>query len=186
LVNLGGIPLNTYEEINELVKMSQRGDNDSLEKLLDMLKPLLISKCKHYFGYINEDLYQNGVIKSIELISNFDFKKNTKFLGYMKFMISCFYWDQKKDELKSKEISIDFDDNQSKEIYTEDFSNIETIEALSILNNTEIKVVEKNLIQGHSLLEIAKEMNISYSWVKRVKSQAIKKLQKYYSLNYSI
>ncbi|CAH2215058.1 sigma-70 family RNA polymerase sigma factor [Tepidibacter aestuarii] len=178
--------MNAYEEINELVKKSQNGDKDSLEKLLDTLKPLLISKCKHYFGYINEDLYQNGVIKSIELIQNFDFKKNTKFLGYMKFMISCFYWDQKKDELNSKEVSVNFDDNQSKDVYIEDFSNIETIEALSILNATEIKIVEKNLIQGHTLLEISKEMGISYSWVKRVKSQSVKKLEKYYSLNYSI
>ncbi|WP_099190143.1 sigma-70 family RNA polymerase sigma factor [Tepidibacter mesophilus] len=178
--------MNAYEEINELVKMSQQGDTDSLEKLLDILKPLLISKCKHYFGYISEDLYQNGVIKSIELINSFDFKKNTKFLGYMKFMISCFYWDQKKDELNSKEVSVDFNGNQIKEVYVEDFSSIETIEALSILNATEIKVIEKNLIQGHTLLEISKDMDISYSWVKRVKSQAVKKLEKYYSLNYSI
>ena len=178
--------MNTYEEINELVRMSQEGDKDSLEKLLDILNPLLISKCKHYFGYISEDLYQNGVIKSIELINNFDFKKNTKFLGYMKFMISCFYWDQKKDELNSKEVSVDFNDNQSKEVYVEDFSNIETLEALSILNATELKVIDKNLIQGHTLSEIAKQMDISCSWVKQVKAKAVKKLVKYYNLNYSI
>ncbi len=173
--------MNTYEKINTLVSSSQKGNKKSLEVLLEILHPLLCSKCKHYFGYVDDDLYQNGVMRTLELIYAFDFDKNTRFLGYMKFMLSCFYWELKKEELKGKEKERLTDAIHEEKEYVEDFEDLEMKEIFSVLNEKELKVIQKHILYGHTLIEVSKSMNISYNWAKQLKYNGLKKLKNFYA-----
>ncbi|OPJ55302.1 sigma-70 family RNA polymerase sigma factor [Alkalithermobacter paradoxus] len=170
----------TYEEINNLVKLSNKGCKTSLESLITTLKPLIISKCKHYFGYVNEDLYSDGILRSIELIKNFDFEKNTKFLGYMEYMLSCFYWDKKRKLLKESENEMLIDDS-IEHSYEEDYSFIDIEECLSMLNDKERYIITQHILNGDTLVNISKNLNISYKYTKSLKSKAIKKLNIFFS-----
>ncbi|KXZ40561.1 RNA polymerase sporulation-specific sigma factor [Alkalithermobacter thermoalcaliphilus JW-YL-7 = DSM 7308] len=172
--------MKNYERINNLVVSCQNGCKKSLESLIDALSPLIKAKCKHYFGYVDEDLYSDGILRLIELINDFDFEKNTRFLGYIEYMISCFYWDKKRRQLKesSKEIIVD---EYIEHIYEEDFSIIDIQDIFSILSDKEKYIIIENVLNKDTLVNISKDLNISYKYAKLLKSRAIRKLHTLFS-----
>ena len=172
--------MNTYEEINDCVRLAQTGDVAALGTLIESISPLIKSKCKHYFGFVSEDNYQNGVLKSIELILSYDFERNTRFLGYMKYMLSCYFWDLKKEELKHLQREI-CKEQESEIAYEEDYSSLEVKEVLSVLNHKELEVITSCIIEGNTLVKTSKDLNISYNWTKQLKKSGLLKIKKIFT-----
>lgn len=88
------------EEIKELIKDSQNGDKDALEKLVIINTPLINSILKKYMNYSldYDDLFQIGAIGLINAIKRFDFSFNTKFSTYAVYVINGEYKRYFRDE----------------------------------------------------------------------------------------
>ncbi len=82
-------PMST-EETNELVGLSQKGDNEATEKLINANFPLIKSIVRAYLGKGVEydDLYQIGCVGFLKAIKNFNPEFDVKFTTYAVPMIS--------------------------------------------------------------------------------------------------
>ena len=94
--SLQPLEIEKYEMIEQLAVKASKGCSHSESELLELFTPLLISKCKFYFGKYDEDLIQDGKVRLIELIRLFDPERGSHFCGYVKYMISTFYWNAKR------------------------------------------------------------------------------------------
>lgn len=173
-----------YLCIEDLLRKYRDGDSESLVILLEKLEPLIISKCRHYFGTINEDLFQSGRLCCIESIQKFDFSfENIKFLGYQKIQLDYYFRDLKRSQIKHDSheylLSSEGDGLIESNIYEEEgYSIVEIKSALSILADKERYIVEHNIMQGETLKKIATDLGISYDYSKEIKKKALLKLRK--------
>ena len=89
-----------YSEIERLLKASKKGDKKSKEVLLLKLNPLIISSIKRYYNKVEmyDDLIQEGYEVVLKCIEDYDPKKKTKFLGYVKVMLKYKYLDKHKEK----------------------------------------------------------------------------------------
>ncbi|MEQ8196987.1 MAG: RNA polymerase sporulation sigma factor SigF [Clostridiaceae bacterium] len=73
-----------YENNSELIRLSQGGDKDALNSLIEINMPLVASLSKKFLnrGYDYEDILQIGSIGLIKAIKNFDDSFNVKFSTY--------------------------------------------------------------------------------------------------------
>lgn len=170
-----------YEIIERLRIGAKYGDKESMEELIKRIEPLIISSCKHYFGYIDEDLFQQGILKFIMLLHEFDAKRGVKFLGYIKKMLNCYFWDLKKENLKlvENEVSI----TQENERYINDrcfaesgYAEVEIDDLLNALTEKERYIIIRNVMEKRKLVDIAREMGINYDYAKTIKKSALSKL----------
>ena len=93
-VEINGIKTNelkniTHEEMIELFKKYNEGDNLSKEKLVKYNLKLVLSILKKYHNKCDnmDDLFQIGVIGLIKAVENFDISFGVKFSTYAVFMI---------------------------------------------------------------------------------------------------
>ncbi len=77
-------------EVLQLVKLAQTGDNDAKEKLISENSPLIKSVIKRYMdkGIEYDDLYQLGSLGFLKAINNFDEAFDVKFSTYAVPMIA--------------------------------------------------------------------------------------------------
>ncbi|MDO5517593.1 MAG: RNA polymerase sporulation sigma factor SigF [Clostridium sp.] len=73
-----------YEKNGELLSLAKKGDNDAMNKLIEMNLPLVASISKKFLnrGYDYEDIFQIGSIGLVKAINNFDSNYNVKFSTY--------------------------------------------------------------------------------------------------------
>lgn len=174
-----------YRVVEDLLrKYRNGGDTEDLGILLEKIKPLVISTCRHYFGFYNEDLLQSGAVCCIESIQKFDFGiKNIRYLGYQKEKLEFFYLGLKRETAKisTKEVFSGVDGSYLLEDsgYTErGYDIVECQSFLNVLNEKERYIIEKNIFHEESLLDISKTLGISYDYAKELKRKAISKLRK--------
>ena len=174
-----------YLCIEDLLRKYRDGDSESLVILLEKLEPLIISKCRHYFGTINEDLFQSGRLCCIESIQKFDLSfENVKFLGYQKIKLDYYFRDLKRSQIKhdSHECLLNSEGNNLIEGSTyeeEGYSIVELESVLDILGDKERYIVEHNIMQGETLKETSINLGISYDYSKELKKRAIQKLREF-------
>ncbi len=60
-------------ELREIIERAQQGDKESVEKIVEMFKPLIIRN-SYLNGTYNEDCFQELCIKLINCIHSFKFK----------------------------------------------------------------------------------------------------------------
>lgn len=174
---------NSYDEIDACLALAKAGDMDKMGELIGMLEPLIKKQVRYYFGTADEDFVQMGRIRAFELIGRFDPAfTDVKFLGYMKRFLGCFFWDLKKQELKTADLMNGFVDMQElAEIATYDeegFLSIETEDLLRHLSADERYVIEANVIYRVSLTEIAREMGLSRDQVRYLKKKGLDSLRR--------
>lgn len=73
-----------YNQNGELLSLAKKGDNDAMNKLIEMNLPLVASISKKFLnrGYEYEDIFQIGSIGLVKAINNFDSNFNVKFSTY--------------------------------------------------------------------------------------------------------
>lgn len=171
-----------YKEMETAIRNKNTNQECTEEFLISKLEPIIKKSCKHYFGTYDEDLLQMGRLRVLELIRNFDTnRKDIIFLGYIKKMLSFYFWDLKKKELSKKEISfVNINEVTENKLYYEEkeFSNILLKESINNLSEDEKKIVKRHIFDTISLKQLAKEMNKTHEQVKYIKKKTIEKLKK--------
>ncbi len=175
---------NQYSKIEELAVKASKGCKQSESRLVELFTPLLISKCRFYFGKYDEDLIQDGKIRLIELTRAFDPEKGSHFCGYIKYMISTFYWNTKRHALAlgALEGMCGSEDDYSHSAVSS-FKGIEyadlnmLVDSLPRLHKKLVNLVFYNDL---TVLQASKELEISYSYALRIKAEAVRTLRKSY------
>jgi RNA polymerase sporulation-specific sigma factor len=73
-----------YDDNSKLIPLAKAGDQDAMNKVIEMNLPLVSSISKKFLnrGYDYEDIFQIGSIGLVKAINNFDEKFNVKFSTY--------------------------------------------------------------------------------------------------------
>lgn len=173
-----------YLIFNELIAKYQDGEEEALGEIIRRVEPLIAKRCRYYFGYADEDLMQDGRMRCIVLIRRYD--RNfigVKFLGYLNRMLSCYFWDLKKAELKKAKYEYQIADEGSRSMnnmaYEENgYAEVELLDLIEGLGEKEKYVVRENILSGKKLIDTARELGISYEYSKDIKKSALAKLRK--------
>lgn len=176
----------TYEQIKKALEGYKSSAGDPIQRqylsdLLIYLSPLIKKKARYYFGRVSEDcwedLIQDGYLRSIELIEAFDLQRGTRFLGYMQRMLGCFFFDKKKAAAKMKN-QCSFQEEYMDVQEDQNFSVVELRDLFQMLSTKETHIVCAHILQGRKLIQVAKELHISYVYAKELKRNALHKLRK--------
>lgn len=183
------------DEIQVLLIKSLRGNNKAKEKLLNKLKPAILSAIKRYYNVCQEydDLIQEGYELILKCMKEYDFDKNVHFLWFVKLRLKYYYLDKNKKQIGCVSLNSPvFSDNENIElidIIADEKPNHEEI----VIKNENIRKLcygIKNLTQrqkdiilryyfkNQPMKDIAREMGISYRTVVNLKTKGINKLKK--------
>ena len=153
--------MKTYEDVENLVKIFFESDefekNIALEEIIDSFKPLIVKLMMKYFKRYDEDLMQDGIVELIQRTIDYDYKHYNKFSAYIKNFMELYFR------------RVYFNDISQNDVYD--------IEIQSIVENLEEKqsyIIKRNVLENKKLKLVAKELNISYVYAKKIKQQAIK------------
>lgn len=177
---------NTYDEIEEALigyKMAELAPykEEFLRQLLGYITPLIKKKIKHYFGYIDDDMLQCGYVKAIELIDRYDMDRGVLFMGYMKRMLGCYFFDEKRKQLRLGD-SVEFDETYIEWAQDIGYAMVEIEDLLKCLSYKEKYLVENHIMDRQILKQTAVDLDISYVYAKELKRNALKKLRLMVSL----
>ncbi len=174
---------NHFKEVEQILAQAKNGDTLAEGTLIQMLEPLVKNRCRHYFGVCDEDMLQLGNIRLVELIRAFDHTRcDNRFVGYADRMISCYYWNLKKSEIrKTKELTqTDYAEDQLKLVqYNENgFEKIEIGELLSALSPEQREIIQQNVMHGKTLDQVARCLCIQRERAKYQKKKALETLRR--------
>lgn len=180
---------NMYKEIEELLLLSKKGDEEAKETLLLKLNPLIISSIRRYYNRIDQydDLIQEGYETILLAIENYNPTRGVRFLGYTKAMLKYLYLEKHREkEFLSLNNTVDngefidlLEGNEENPIDII-IKNEETeilFESLNCLTERQKQVVVDYYINRLSIDEIADRLGISYRTVVNTKTQGINKLK---------
>ncbi len=173
---------NSYDEIDELLHRAKNGDLSAEGELIEKFEPLIIKRCRYYFGKVDDDLLQIGRIKLLELIRQFDSSKTeVKFSGYLSKFLGYFYWDMKKSEMKhqDKEIISTHDKDLPPEASYEDsgFERVEIEDLLDSLDEKQRFIIVNHVMLGATISNVGKKLNLTNEQVKYLKKKALWQLR---------
>lgn len=176
---------------DELVKRAKSGDDKALGEIVQKLQPLLISSIRRYYNkpMEYEDLMQDGNIKIIESINDFDNDKGVHFLGYVKMNIKYLYLDKHKqrfhqslnEKVGDSEMEIldllvsDEIDFLERIIKGED--RLDLKEALDVLTERQRLVIDLFYGKNMSIGDIANDLGVAYRTVINTKTRALEKMR---------
>ena len=186
---------NNIEDFNKVLEGALEGDDESVENLFDMLKPLILSvSSKFYFGDMDrDDLLQEGRLMILESLANFNRDKGVHFLGYIKSKLKYMYMNLNKE--KNYEVSLntrvelgegsvelmDILEDESVDIEG-DFLNKVDVEnlrnSLGFLTSREYQVVNMYYLENMSMKDISRKLDLAYRTVVNTKVNAVEKLRK--------
>jgi len=192
---LSKVKKNNIEDFNKVLEGALEGDDESVEKLFDMLKPLILSvSSKFYFGDMDrDDLLQEGRLMILESLANFNRDKGVHFLGYIKSKLKYMYMNLNKE--KNYEVSLntrvelgegsvelmDILEDESVDIEV-DFLNKVDVEnlrnSLGFLTSREYQVVNMYYLENMSMKDISRKLDLAYRTVVNTKVNAVEKLRK--------
>lgn len=174
----------------KLALRAKQGDMEAKEEIVSSLQPLVLSSIKRYYFKRNEfeDLVQDGNIKILECIEDFQPEKGVFFLGYVKTMLRYMYLDKhKKKTSTSLNVKVGQGETEIIDLLVSDEKDI----LESILDTEEIKELEKVLetltdrqkeiiilfyMEKMSIGDIGEKLGISYRTVVNTKTRALEKL----------
>lgn len=175
----------------DLVERAKKGDMEAKEEIITRLQPLILSSIKRYYykGNEFEDLVQDGNIKILECIDDFQPKMGVYFLGYVKAMLRYMYLDKHKIKIhtslneklgEGENEIIDLLVSNDKDILESilDVEKIHELEkALEDLTDRQKEIILLFYIERMSMGDIASKLGISYRTVVNTKTNALKKLK---------
>lgn len=177
-----------------MVKKAKAGDKEILEEIIERLQPLLISSIKRYYNKPKEyeDLMQEGNLKIIQSINDYDKDKGVHFLGYIKFNIKYLYLDKHKQRFHQS-LNQQVGDGETEmmdllvgeevdflEGIIRDENRIKLKEALDLLTPRQRQVIELYYGRNMSMADIANNLGVTYRTVVNTKTRALEKMRKTY------
>ncbi len=153
-----------------------------LEDILTKLRPMLLARCRYYFGYFTEDLVQQGYVRLIELIDAYDeCRTEVPVLGYLNRMMACYYFSLNRKLRKEKERNFSLeeevlenirDDAEEERVFQNDVQ-----ELLKVLNEREYILIREHILRHKTLKSVCEKMNISYTYGKKIKQTSLRKMK---------
>lgn len=178
-----------FECIDALVKsyksceLSDFERRDCMERILVAVKPLIVKRCKYYFGYCDEDMIQDGYECVIRAVNDFDYEYvGVRFLGYLQRRVADFFWGKKKKELVRERIAsfCQYEDGFCDECYEDKgFDSVKYYDVLDCLNDRERRFVVGVYLQGRRLKDVCLDEGISYAYGKEILSRSRQKLRNF-------
>ena len=195
-------PLDKYEEEN-LVKLSNSGDLDARNKLIEHNLRLVVFLAKKYDNtmYDLEDLVSIGTIGVIKGIKTYKLDKNIKLATYVSRCIDneilmflrknkrrmneisledTINFDSEGNELKFEDIFGTEEDVVEKELENKEDQKLMINEILKLNERDKIIIEKRYGLFGNEELtqkEIANKMSISQSYISRIEKKVVKKLK---------
>lgn len=186
---------NSWEKIEELVRMAKSGDKQSMESLMKAFENYIYKSAMNIYvsGYEQEDLMQLGYMTIMKAVEKYDIER-TNFVNYVTLAITnnfkCLIRNKAKENAVGS-VDIDLGDGftlgdilkDEKVNIEEDYTNSElkksieeAIDGLPFKLREIIKYVY--LEERGTFKEYAIEMNINYNTVIKRKNLAYEKLKK--------
>lgn len=172
-----------------LIDKARMGDLGAKAELLEALEPLIISSIRKYYYRPGEfeDLVQEGRVKVLESLADFDPARGVHFLGYVQSVLKFFYLNKNGAR---QVLSLDYESESGEALvnFLEAEANIEEDymaregvmalrKAMSGLTDRERESLRLFYIEEISLGDIASSLGISYRTVVNNKARALKKLK---------
>lgn len=166
-------------------------DEGAKAEILERLRPLVISSIKKYsFGNENfEDLLQEGYLKILSSLDEFDEEKGVPYLGYIKLQLRFLYLNKnKKDKMH---LSLDYEsedggclldsikadiDIEKNFVFRDDMRRL--IIEMDHLTYRQREIVFMNCMNRMSMVDVAGKLGISYRTALRTKKSALNLLRK--------
>ena len=177
---------------NEMVEKAKAGDKEMLGEIIERLQPLLIASIKRYYNKPKEyeDLMQDGNLKIIQSINEYDKDKGVHFLGYIKLHIKYLYLDKHKQKFHQS-LNQEIGDGEREmmdllvseevdflESIVRDEDNLKLREALGLLTPRQRQVIELYYGKDMSIGNIANSLGVAYRTVVNTKTRALEKMRK--------
>lgn len=181
-------------ELETLVIKAKAGDNSAYEEIFNRFNRFIYKTCIGIYisGYEMEDMIQLGNITLMKAVQKFDSSKNKSFTAYATSAIknNYFYEIRQKSKLNSEcslsnetEDGLEFIDTIASEenieedlLLKEDISALKT--ALSKLSSEEQELIEYVYFKEGKLSDYARDRNINYITLVKLKDRILKKLRK--------
>ena len=174
----------------ELAAKAKLGDLEAKEEIIKSLQPLILSSIKRYYYKRNEfeDLLQDGNIKILECIEDFQPQRGVFFLGYVKTMLRYMYLDKhKKKTTTSLNEKVGEGETEIIDLLASDEKDIlesildveekkELEKVLEILTERQKEIIILFYMEKISIADIGSKLGISYRTVVNTKTVALKKL----------
>lgn len=178
---------------NKLVEKARQGDVQATEEIIERLQPLLISSIRKYYNRPKEydDLIQDGNMKILESIRDYDREKGVYFLGYIKTNIRYLYLDKHKEKIhQSLNQRIGHGETEIMDLLVgeelnllgdiiEKENNLELKKALSILTPRQRQVIKLFYEEDMSIGDIGVKLGVAYRTVVNTKTRALEKMENY-------
>ncbi|MBD7914729.1 sigma-70 family RNA polymerase sigma factor [Clostridium sp. Sa3CUN1] len=179
--------------MRNLIIKARQEDKKALEEIIEKFRPLINNTAISFYiyGHDSDDIKQIAILSIINAINKFDITKEELFTAYVKKCVKnsmykeiekatkVYYKDKESKEisqlLEEKDIISDELSLQDKFIKKEEKQNLE--KAISLLEDTERKLLKELYVENKTLADYAKENNIEYHKVRYIKETTIKKLK---------
>jgi RNA polymerase sporulation-specific sigma factor len=176
--------------MKDLLELAKVGDQDSKLKIIENLRPLIISSIRKY-NYTNElfeDLYEDGKVEILKSIKEFREYENRPFLGYVKIRLKYMYLNksnkrrldtvpiEKKGEKESLLEILESGENIEENFIKKERID-EIIKAIEKLDETSRKIICCYYVKKMKLKDICITLNLTYHRGAKMKVRAIKEIK---------
>lgn len=178
--------------MDQLATKAKAGDKEATKEIITRLQPLIISSIRKYYNNRIEynDLIQDGNIKILECIQDYDQTKGAHFLGYVQTSLRYLYLDKHKIRIHTSlnqtigqgntEV-IDLlvsEDKDILELIIDEEINIELKQALDKLTERQRQILILYYVERMGMQEIATNLGITYRTVVNLKTTALSNMKK--------
>ncbi|PAB59377.1 sigma-70 family RNA polymerase sigma factor [Anaeromicrobium sediminis] len=181
-------------KMKDLLESAKVGNQDSKLKIVENLRPLIISSIKKY-NYNNElfeDLYEDGKVEILKSINEFKENKNTPFLGYVKMKLKYMYLNKSNkktldtvpiEKRHGKESLLEILDSgeNSEDILIKKENTDEILKAIEKLDMNSRKIIYLYYVKNMKLKDICVTLDLTYYSGAKMKERAIKKIRDFIS-----
>jgi len=164
--------------------------------VVEAYKPLIISAIRKYFyrDYLYEDLFQEGVLILCECVRDYKPDTNVTFKAFLNSRLKFYFLGLNRSRQYMTDYSLDYITDECGEKYSEncfDKSDCRSIDKLYEqkelydklvdnlvkLTDKQRKVVIDFYVKGVSIVDIAKDLGVTYRTCYNIKTNAIDKLR---------
>lgn len=175
-------------EMEGLCFKARSGDREAMKQLLVQYRPLMVHLAQRWPVYGFEDALQEAHVAALEAVHQFDPNVGCYFGSFLKQRIRAHLrtWGRRQVRWSERNMVASAESSREDSFPIEEWAdvqphvgrlNIEWKECLNVLSPRERLVIEKHVIEGYSVQEIADQESVSRYTVHTWKKRAMKKLR---------